>query len=483
MTITALLASLALAQGLPIKGGASSDLANVNTNKQLSVTLATDGGVTGDVTITGNYGNRMNVTEGGRAQMTMPQPLWDDTFNATAQNTAKYRYPATTQTVTHVNGYVILNGSSITTINTNSAVQTYRTFPLVAKSELVADMSCMHTASPQANAVTEWGLFSATLPGAAAPSDGCFFRFNASAEFRGVCSYNGTETQTAAITAPSINVNHDYRLMVQTNTVKFYVDDLEVAKLTLLTDAPSQGQPFMMGSQPFTMRHYIAGSAPSLAMQFKCSDAFVKHLGDFANRRWEEAKGGFGHHASQGQNGGTMGSTANYANSANPTAAVPTNTTAALGSGLGGQFWETFSLALTTDGIISSYQNPTPTVNLTGRNLICTGVGISSYVQTVLAGGPSCAQWSIAYGHTSVSLATAEAATAKAPRRIPLPYTQCVTAAQAVNTKVGTDFWMTFQQPIVVAPGEFIQTVTKHVGTVGTSGTIAHVITFDCRNE
>ena len=32
--------------------------------------------------------------------------------------------------------------------------------------------------------------------------------------------------------------------------------------------------------------------------------------------------------------------------------------------------------------------------------------------------------------------------------------------------------------PIYVNPGEFVALVTKHVGTVGTSGTVAHVVTF-----
>jgi hypothetical protein len=157
---------------------------------------------------------------------------------------------------------------------------------------------------------------------------------------------------------------------------------------------------------------------------------------------------------------------------------VPTNTTAALGAGLGGQFWETVSLAVNTDGIIQSYQNPAGTVAIPGRTLFITGIGISSYVQTVVVGGPYIAQWSLAYGHTSVSLATAEAAAAKAPRRFPIPYTQLVAAAQAVSTKVGTDFWMSLDTPIVVHPSEFLALVTKHVGTVGTTGTVAHVVTY-----
>jgi hypothetical protein len=81
-----------------------------------------------------------------------------------------------------------------------------------------------------------------------------------------------------------------------------------------------------------------------------------------------------------------------------------------------------------------------------------------------------------------VSLATAEAATTKAPRRQALPaFTQVVTAAQAVSTMVaqpGGSFIDFGDAPIFVNPGEFFQLVTKHVGTVATAGTIAHVVSF-----
>jgi hypothetical protein len=98
-------------------------------------------------------------------------------------------------------------------------------------------------------------------------------------------------------------------------------------------------------------------------------------------------------------------------------------------------------------------------------------------VQTVLAGGPFIYQCGVAFGHTSVSLATTEAATTKAPRRFPVGlYTLAATAAVG---SVGATFVHSFNTPLLVQPGEFIQTIVKNIGTVGTSGTIAHVIGFE----
>jgi hypothetical protein len=317
------------------------------------------------------------------------------------------------------------------------------------------------------------------LPGAAAPTDGAFFRFNAAAELRGVISYNGTETQTVAMTAPSVNVNHDYTIVVQTNTVLFFIDDVLRGVITLGTDAPALGQPISAAAVPITFRHYIGGSAPSLAMQFKVSDVFVNMVGNNPGRSWSHVKAGFGHMAYQGQNGGTLGTTALYANSSNPAATVPTNTTAALGSGLGGKFQETLTLAAGTDGIISSFQVPVGSVTQTPRNLVITGVYVSGVVTVALTTNPLAGTLALCFGHTAVSLATAEAATTKAARRIAIGSTSVASATAAAGTPVVGPMPISFQSPIVVAPGEFVAVSHCKVSTAPATGAVMWSITID----
>jgi hypothetical protein len=494
----------AFAQGLPLKDGVASTLATIEdcgsskncvlqkgpTNPS-GVGLNAIAGTTGasSSSTTSGRNNRAYVTEGNGLKVSPAYFLWDDTFNATAQNTSKYRFAATTQTGSMTGGVLILNASSITTANTNSAIQSFKTFPLFAKSELRVNFSAIKTQATQTNETYEIGLFTATLPGGAAPSDGCFFRWNTSAELRGVCSYNTTETQTAAITSASVNVNHDYTIVVQTNTVTFYIDDVLSGTITLLTDAPGQGQPMIQGTVPLTARYYIGATPPAVASQIRISDVFVTSLGGDLQRPWGETKAGFGHMAYQGQNGGTMGTTGQNANNANPAATVPTNTTAALGSGLGGIFQETVSLAAATDGIISSFQNPTGGVNQTPRNLIVRGVCSSAVVTVVLPATALTGTTALAYGHTAVSLATAETAsftsgTTKAPRKISLGTTALLSAA-AVGTNVGGQpFCARFDgSPVVVAPGEFVAFTHKKVSAAPATGAIMWSITFDAYFE
>jgi hypothetical protein len=175
-----------------------------------------------------------------------------------------------------------------------------------------------------------------------------------------------------------------------------------------------------------------------------------------------------------------MGSTALYTNSlAAGAGAAATNTTAALGSGLGGQFTVTPTLAVPTDGIISSFQVPVGTAALAGKTLYITGVKIQGMVTAALTGGPVYYAYSLAYGHTAVSLATSEAATTKAARRIPLGFETYVVTAAAGTLGSQNGVVMNFDTPIVVQQGEFIQVVAKNMGTVTTVGTITILVAFN----
>jgi hypothetical protein len=245
--------------------------------------------------------------------------------------------------------------------------------------------------------------------------------------------------------------------------------------------------PFMSECLPWSIRHAnlsTTGDATfrSVVKDYKVSirgSMFSDNFGTIGNRI-------FGSY--QGLSGGTIGTIGTYTNNTNPTAAVPTNTTLAVGAaGLLNQAWETFTLAVNTDGILLSYQVPAGTTIVQGKRLKVNGVKLSSYVQTVLAGGPMSRTFALAFGGTTVSQATAESGslvsnTAKARRIILLPeLTQHITAAQAVNTAISQPGGCVsnFQNPIYVNPGEFVQVIVKGVGTVGTSGTIVNHIQLD----
>jgi hypothetical protein len=113
--------------------------------------------------------------------------------------------------------------------------------------------------------------------------------------------------------------------------------------------------------------------------------------------------------------------------------------------------------------------------------LAIRGIYCASYCQTALTGGGYNAQWSLAFGHTAVSLATGEGATSKAPRRKALPgFNQSVASGTAALANLAQpSSYHALTVPIYVNPGEFVQLVRKKVGAAPSAGVIAHTIDFD----
>lgn len=421
-----------------------------------------------------------------------PDLLLDDEYiNYTAQNTGKHNYANTTMTATWTAGQITTNGSSITTTTTGVQISTYAYFPTVGTTTLSCDVETAFSNQPVTNTFVEWGV---GIPGGAtaAPTDGVFFRLN-SAGLQGICSHNGTETSTGVFplsggTGTWVYTNNKrYQFIVYQGLVEaqFWVNDGTGAVLLGKIPLPSaQGRMSMAQGAQFFYKHRIVGGAAGGVLQTYMGGYSIRVGGiNFSNLPSTSGNRLWGSY--QGLSGGTLGTLARYGtitsgNEANPAAAVPTTTTAALGTGLGGHFWETVTAAVNTDVILASYQVPAGTVNVQGRRLVVRGVGLASYVQTAFTGGGYVAQYFLAFGHTAVSLATAEAATTKAPRRVPLPITQIWPSAAAISTfpTQNTTFVDFGDAPIFVNPGEFIQLCTRHIGTAPSAGTAVHIVSL-----
>jgi hypothetical protein len=158
---------------------------------------------------------------------------------------------------------------------------------------------------------------------------------------------------------------------------------------------------------------------------------------------------------------------------------VPSNTalTANLIAGLGGQCIETDTLAVATDGIIMSYQVPNGTANIPGRRLVIRGLYIDTFVQTALTGGGYNEVWTLNFGHTAVSLATAEAASTKARRVLTIGSRSVASAAAALLQLPRLELDLG-DAPVFVNPAEFVAVAKKKVGTAPSAGAMFHTITM-----
>jgi hypothetical protein len=417
--------------------------------------------------------------------------LDEENFNYAAQNTGKHttNAAATTFVPAWSIGSYATNSTALTTASSADSFGTYAEFPILGTATLSCDIEASFSNTAVSNTTIDFGLYRNAASAPFAPTDGAYFRFSASG-LTGVINYNGTETTTSIFVtydgvttwAPVVNRKYQFILYVTPRTVEYWLNDNGTVFLLGEIDTPvGNGQPCASSTLPFRVRHAIAGSAASAALSFQLARYCIRLGGPLAFSTLS-TQGSRLYGSYQGLSGGTMGSLSTYVNSTNPTAAAPSNTalTANLPGGLGGQGLVTAAVAAATDGIWSSYQVPAGSISILGKRLILRGVRLDAVnMGAAVATTATTVQFSLAYGHTAVSLATSESAFVKAPRRIALGMmTWPVAAAVGAQSQFGPIFLDLGDAPIFINPGEFIQLVGKFiVGTATASQTIQFTYT------
>jgi len=473
--------------GFRIEGNTSGNVAEVNASNELKVVLpVTQGATTPSVamltendagTATGSRAFGAPETDDDSRFRIAHESIFDcETFNYTAQSTGKHIYRNTTMANSWTAAGLTTNSANITTTTTGTSFATYAEFPILGASQLYCEIEGSFTAQPTTNTIVDFGLPRLATTNPFAPTDGVYFRLTSAGVF-GVINSNGTETTTSPFSFVYENSEkHQFIIAMHERQVEFWIDGVLYGTITTPIGL---GQPCMSASLPFGVRHAITGGAAGGALSFILNDYTVSvggpQLAVTASIMGQRVYGSY-----QGLSGGTMGGLATYPNSTNPTAAAPSNTalTANLPGGLGGQGVVTAAVAAATDGIWGSYQVPAGTANVQGRRLVLRGVKID-LVNTgaAVATTATTLQFSLAFGHTAVSLATTEAATTKAPRRVTLGYaTWPVGAAIGAGPQSGPIVVDFGDAPIFVNPGEFVALVGKFlVGTATASQTISFV--------
>jgi hypothetical protein len=406
--------------------------------------------------------------------------LFNDTFNAITQNTNNWRYIFATLTASQPGAGTLNFGTVQGTAITHGAImKTFQYFPVVGTAPLSVEFKFGSFIATLV-ADEEWraGLGDPTVAGTA-PTDGVWYKLT-SAGLIGELAYNGVATQTGVLLPVGDITNgtiSKFVIVIGEGEVEFWKDDVLLGEITIPV---ANGQPFIQGTLPAFMQKLCTGNVTN-TNTIRVSDATVSLLDIASNKPWSEQLSGMGQSGNLGQNGNTQGKTSLWGNSTAPTATVMNNTTAIF-TGLGGIVAVLPTLVVGTDGKMLTYQNPTSTVNITGRNLIITGLRMQGAVSVALTGGAVAYAMAIAYGHTSTSLATTETAsfvtaTTHAPRIMPLGF-QSFPITSAVGT-TSTHLETKFTTPIVIRPGEFFDIVARNVGIVTSAGAITFTIGID----
>lgn len=382
--------------------------------------------------------------------------VWDsEQFNYVAQNTTKHKYTPTTLTMTWAGGSLNTNGGSVTTTGTACQIQTYRYFPLLGAGATYFETTMCLSAAMAANINIDFGGMSLAAAGTSVPTDGVYFRINSGGVF-GVINSNGTETTTSVFTfTQSPNVFNKFTITSTQSKVEFWIDDEPMARVDR---GNGVSQPHYAASVPFAIRHHHTGVAGGV-VQAKFGGYSVT-LGDMDTQRmWSSTMAGQGLSAIQGASGHTQGQTANNVNSVAPATATLSNTAAGYAT-LGGRFVFAAPAGAETDYALFGFLNPAPTTSITGRNLVIRGVWIETFNAVVaVAITPTVLEWSLGVGSTAVSLATAEGAATRAPRRIGLGSQSFLVGALAGANSERCD--VNLDAPVVVEPGTYMHIILR----------------------
>lgn len=407
----------------------------------------------------------------GQLVTTSPQLLFYDQIDGTTLNSNIWMTSTSTMTVTQASNFINLNAGSSTTSGAYARVTSLKSIGLIDNEVAIVAFSAKVNTIPETNAVMELGLFAATTT--SAPTDGCFFRWGSDGTFKAVVNYGGVETLSAAITAPTINVMHSYSIIIAATYVAFVIDYTGPTSLVspVATIPTPTGQPFPVATArlPMTARVYnsgIPGTAPTMSL-----GSVIALQAEFqSNKPWGDTLSGMG----RGQYNDPLlfTQTGNHANSTDPVSATLSNTAAGYTT-LGGRFQFAAPATATTDFALFAYQVPT------GFQFYCTGIAISSMnLGAAVATTATVLDWTVGFGASAVSLATADAVgTAWAPRRVDLGL-QSFAIGAAIGAR-DTDIVRLFPTPQVVDAGKFFHVIVEvPLGTATASQVIRGDVTI-----
>lgn len=412
----------------------------------------------------------IEVSPDYRTRVGLDSPLFKDNFSHVQYNVSKYKGVNTTATHVLSGGRMVLNSGNSVTASQGAQLSTWAHFRLGLSETLYLDIEAQVAQLLQTNNVVEFGWMICT--GVAAPTDGAFFRFNASGAALGVVNIAGAETTVQLKASPGVNwvpaavTMYHFLVAVHNDAAEFWIDDVLVGRISTpaAVGAPSQAM-----SAPLCARLYNSGTVTT-AQRLEIANWSVTAGDSNSNRLWPTTMAVMGNSAVNAPDGTAAGQTANYANTAAPVSATLSNTAAGYTT-LGGQ-WQFAAVAgAETDYALFGYLNPAGTNAIPGKNLVVRGIRIDAFnMGAAVATTATVLQWGLGVGSSGVSLVTADSATAgtRAPRRITIG-AQAFQVGAAIGS-MATPVDINLDAPVVVEPGTYLHVILKMpVGTATAS--------------
>jgi len=446
-------------------------------------------------TLTGSgYLKSPETSSDYRLRVGLDTVLFNDRFNATTQNVNNWQYVFATMTAAQPGAGTVNFGVVQGTTSAHGAfMRSFQQFPLVGTAPLAIEfVAGQFTAAMVTNEEWYMGL---GLPSAAVtiPTDGVWLKLT-SAGLVGVLSHSASSVESGVLVAFGdlvVGKLNKYVIVIGEREVEFWFNDKFLGHLDIPT---AVGQPFIASSLPIFMMKRNTGNV-SNTNTMRVAYVTASLLDVATNKPWGHQMATAGQMGYQGQNGGTLTTTALLPNAAAATTVTggALSQTTSLATGLGGQAGIVAAVA-GIDGMVTAFQCPLGGANQTPRNLIITGIRIDAVnIGAAVATTASILQWSVGYGAwipagtlpplTQADTASFATATTKSWKRVPLGLQSWIVGA-AIGAPAEVMEIDLGDSPIVVHPGEWVSAIAKFiVGTATASQVIWCTVQFRSHYE
>lgn len=452
---------------IKITGKTSGNVAEVDADSNLQVTLPSDEAAAGFVKILDSIGRGISTTENGALSTSVDDLLLWEQVDGSALNTNTWTTSVSTMAIAQASGFITLNSAAIVTASTYAILQSIKYIPMYGHLPLRIAFNAKSAVLPEVNATIEVGI--GLCAANAAPTDGAFFRWNTSGQFIAVMNNGGAEITSLISAVPIVNDVRLFEIILVEDKTQFFINDVLVAEM----DVPdTQAYPVNAGRLPIFARVYTGGSAPATAPQLSIGQVVVVQQAMNQGKSWPSTLASVGRSVLQSPVT-PFAQLANHANSTSPVSATLSNTAAGYAT-LGGRYQFAAVGAAVTDFALFAYQVPV------GYQMYITGVRISAInLGAAVAVGATVLDWALGVNASAVSLATAEnPPTTWAPRRVPLGLQGFLTLA-AIGT-TAPDINVNFSPPLVIDSGRFLHVILQvPVGTATLNQIIRGDVTFN----
>jgi hypothetical protein len=487
--------------GIKLQGGNnSSNLANVNSLQELSVTTPVIGltaagfvqmSTESDAGDSTGYRSvlALHASDDYRLRVGVDQSIFNSTFEGTVALTTQFLNSSTIMGNAQANGFFNLNSGLVTTSTGAAYMRTWRLFPTYGTYPIYVDMWIREGGYDATNAISEWGLLYLTTQATQQVLDGIYFRRTSGGQLYGVITTNAIDMEILILmtgNVPSrdgdglydpIKSNH-YLITSHNDIVRFWINDVLVGEIL----CPAS-QSTHTGSSNIPVGFRVLNTATASAGR-QISVGFVNvGLGDQNTKKpWSHVLCGMGGGSYQTQQGVAVGPTVTRTGSATGHPASATARTAgswtstsnpALNS-LGGLWTSPAITTLASEGDypVFAYLNPAGTATLPGKTLYVTGIRIGdTSVATVAATNPIFLSYIVMVEASSATTSTADAATTTSGKSTVIGGHGFGAGATDPVGTMKPGFTMDFTSPLVVPAGKYLTVVVRPFGNV-TSNTL-----------